>query len=67
MADITGVRNFHGLRFRRADEMERVAANIDVAYRLRNLGHVTFDALVAGAARFMVGVLLDRGGVRSVG
>ena len=57
---------FSGVSLRRPDEAEGVAADVDVADRLRDLGHVAGDALAAGAARLVVGVLLDRRGVRPV-
>ena len=45
--------------------MKAVAADVYVGNGLRNLGHMTGDAFIAGAARLMMRVRLDRGGVWS--
>ena len=64
MALIAGIWNLQHLGFTRRDEVEGVTANILICDRLCDLRHVTGDAFVAGAARLMMGVRLDRGGVR---
>ena len=67
MAYIAGVGNLQRIRFRRTDEVEGVAADVDITNGLRDLGHVTFNALITRAARFVVRMLFYRGRVRSVG
>ena len=52
---------------RRGDEIERVAANIDVRDRLLDLRHVAVHALTAGAAGLVMGVLFERRSVWPVG
>ena len=44
-----------------------MAPDIDVGDRLLDLGHMARDALVPTAARLVMRVLLDGGGVRPVG
>ena len=65
MAFIAGVRNLKRFGVAGRHEVESVTSNILVCDRLRNLGHMTGDAFVAGAARLMVRVRLNRGRVRS--
>ena len=50
-----------------SDEIERVAANIDVRDRLLDLRHMTVHALTAGASRLVMGVLFQSCRVRPVG
>src|SRR5580704_12124999 len=66
VTQIADVRNFHRVGLRRPHETEGVAAHHHVAEGLRDLRHVARDALAAGAARGMMGVLLDRCRMRSI-
>ena len=58
------IRNLVLIGHFRCDEIERVAADIDVGDRLRDLGHVAGDAFAARALREMMRVRFDR---RSMG
>ena len=50
----------------RGNELECVAANVNVRYRLLNSRHMTADALVAGRTCFVMRVFLNGPGVRTV-
>ena len=65
MTLVAGVWNFKRFGVARRHEMKGMASNILVGDRLRNLGHMTGDAFIAGAASLMVRVRLDRGRVWS--
>src|SRR5665213_1586343 len=64
MADIAGIWNLQCLGFARRDEVEGMTAHFLVRDRFGDLRHVTADALVACATGLMMGMRLDRGGVR---
>jgi hypothetical protein len=66
VADVAGVWDFQGFCFCGGNEVEGVATDVYVAQSLRDLGHVAADSLVAGAAGFVVGVLLDCEGAGAV-
>src|SRR5256885_4664374 len=64
---IAGIRNLLSLRLSRCDEMEVVGGDERPTRKFRQyLGHVASDALTAGAARRMMGMLLQRRGMRPV-
>ena len=65
MALIAGIRNLKRFGVAGRNEVESVTSNILVGDGLRNLGHMTGDAFIAGATRLMVRVRLDRGRVWS--
>ena len=67
MADVAGVRDFQTFAHGGTDEAKRVATDIHVGDRLGNLGHVAGNALVAGAIKLMMRVLLNRGRMRPIG
>ena len=60
------VGNFVGFGHRRTNKAERVAAHIDIGNRLLNLRHVAGDAVIAGAAGFVMRVFLHCCCVRTV-
>src|SRR5271168_4988917 len=49
VAFVAGIRNLQAVGEVRINEMERVASDVHVGDRLRDLGHVAGDALAAGA------------------
>src|SRR5262249_13237401 len=61
------IRNLVLVRHSRRDELERVAANVNIRNRLLNLRHMAIDALATGASCCMVRVLLDRRAPRPIG
>ena len=64
VARIGNVQSFgHG----RIDETKGMAADINVGNSLGDLRHVAGDALAAGTAGFVMCVLLQRRGVRTIG
>ena len=67
MANIAGVRNFQGICLCRRDKMKIVAADIHIAERLRNLGHVAGNAFTPRTGRLVMGVLFKRRSARAVG
>ena len=66
MAGRARVGDFELVGGRRRDELERMAADVYVGEGLFNLRHMAVDALVAGGAGLVVGVLLQGRGVGSV-
>ena len=67
MTNVAGVRDFQRLAQGGADKAEGVAANVHIAERLGDLGHVAGDALAAGAVSRMMRMFRDAGRVRAVG
>ena len=65
MTLVAGVWNFKRFGVAGRNEVESVTSNILVGDGLGNLGHMTGDAFIAGAASLMVRVRLDRGRVWS--
>ena len=53
------IRNLELIAHRRSDELERVAAHVDVGDGLLDLRHVAGDAFAAGAAALMMRVIFD--------
>ena len=66
MAAGTGIRDFVLIRHFRGDESKRMAADIDARNRLLDLRHVASHAIVSRRPSFMMGVFLNRGGMRSI-
>ena len=66
VAGIAGIRNFQRLRCRWRNELEGVAANVDITYCLFDFRHMAADAFIAGRSSFVMGMLLDRWRVRAV-
>ena len=50
----------------RGNELECVAANVNVRYRLLNSRHMAADALGAGRTYFVMRVFLNGSGVRTI-
>ena len=67
MTDVAGVGDLQGISHGGADEMEGVAADVNVTQSLRDFGHVAGDALAAGAIWRMVSVCGEGGGMGAVG
>lgn len=63
MALIAGIWNLQAVRLARRNEVKGVASNLLIRDRLRDLRHMTGDALIPRATRLMMRVRLDRGGM----
>ena len=66
MANVAGIGNLVGVRLRRRNEAEGVGVDIHVRDRLLDLRHVAGDALAARAARLVMRVFGDGGGMRPI-
>ena len=66
MADIARIRDFQAVGSVRIDEVERVASDIHIGDGLLDLWHVAGNALTAGAPNRVMGMLLDRRGMRPI-
>src|SRR6185369_2790823 len=64
VAHVAGVWNLQRLRICRRDEVKGVTSNLLIRDGLRDFGHVAADALVARAARLVMGMRFDAGCVR---
>ena len=60
MAGIARVRNLERFCRPRRNELEGMAANVDIRDGLLDLGHVAADAFIARRPRLVMCVLLDR-------
>lgn len=63
MANVAGVGNLVGVGLRRRNEAEGVGVDIHVRNRLLDLWHMAGDALAARAARLVMRVFLNGGGM----
>src|SRR5262245_49849021 len=66
VATRTRIRNLQLVGHRRRDEPERVTADVHVGDRLLDPRHVAGNALAAGAAPGVMGVVLERRRVRTI-
>ena len=66
MTEIASVRNLLRLGLLRPNKVERVAPDVNMIDRFRDLRHMTGNTLTARTARMVMRMLLNTGGVRSV-
>lgn len=67
VANVAGVGNLQRITHCRSDKMKGVAANIHIAERLGDFGHVAGDALAPLAVRCVMRMCGNGGGVRPIG
>lgn len=66
MTICAGIRNLVIIGHCRADEPERVTANVDISDRLFNFRHVTSDTLVSRASDLVMCVFFSRTCMRAI-